>query len=156
MWINLDTPVPDHKMFLSRNIANALIRKRPQQLGSRRLRRFRNFSGFSAVVTCKSDSHTLQPRVIRGSGMGLVHSGEVSDAGFWIAAERWLLNTSVRRWCASTYWRRFGDDIFATTNNFPRFKLVFRWLHSRAAREGFMLKAEGVSQSKVTFPSVDV
>ena len=39
----------------------------------------------------------LTCRVTRGSGMGLLHSGEVSDAGFWIAAERWLLNTSVRQ-----------------------------------------------------------
>ena len=30
----------------------------------------------------------------------LLHSGEVSDAGFWIAAERWLLTTSVRQWCS--------------------------------------------------------
>ena len=68
----------------------------------------------------------LAHRVIRGSGMGLLHSGEVSDAGFWIAAERWLLNTSVRRWRSLTYWRRFMDDIFAITNNLPRFKLFFR------------------------------
>ena len=38
--------------------------------------------------------------------MGLLHNGEVPDAGFWIAAERWLLNTSVRQWCSSMYWRR--------------------------------------------------
>ena len=59
--------------------------------------------------------------VTRGSGMGLLHSGEVSDAGFWIAAERWLLNTSVRQWCSLSYWRRFRDDIFAITSNFHRF-----------------------------------
>ena len=63
----------------------------------------------------------LTYRVTRGSGMGLLHSGEVSDAGFWIAAERWLLTTSVR-----PYWRRFRDDIFAITSNFPRFKHVFQ------------------------------
>ena len=45
----------------------------------------------------------LTYRVTRGSGMGPPHSGEVSDAGFWIAAERWLLNTSVRKWCSLTY-----------------------------------------------------
>ena len=45
----------------------------------------------------------LTCRVTTGSGMGLLHSGEVSDAGFWIAAERWLLNTSVRQWCSSTH-----------------------------------------------------
>ena len=43
-------------------------------------------------------------RVTRGSGMGPLRSGEVSDAGFWIAAERWLLNTSVRKWCSLTNW----------------------------------------------------
>ena len=59
MWINLDTPEPDHKMSPSRNIANALIRRRSQL--SSRLRRFRNVSGFSAVWTCKSDSRMLQP-----------------------------------------------------------------------------------------------
>ena len=57
-------------------------------------------------------------RVTRGSGMWLLHSGEVSDAGFWIAAERGLLNTSVRKWCSLTYWRRFRDDVFATTSSF--------------------------------------
>ena len=78
----------------------------------------------------------LTYRVTRGSGTGLFHSGEVSDAGFWIAAERWLLNTSVRQWCSLTYWRRVRDDIFAITSNFPRFKHVFSWLRSRAALEG--------------------
>ena len=67
----------------------------------------------------------LTYRVTTGSGMGLLHSGDVSDAGFWIAAARWLLNTSVRRWCSLTFWRRFRDDIFAITNKFPRFKLFF-------------------------------
>ena len=58
----------------------------------------------------------LTYRVTRGYGMGLLHSGEVTDAGFRIAAERWLLNTSVRKWCSLTYWRRFRDDIFARTS----------------------------------------
>ena len=74
----------------------------------------------------------LTYKVIRGSAMGLLHSGEVWDAGFWVAAERWLLNTSVRLWCSITYWRRFRDDIFAIMNNFLRFKHVFSWLRSRA------------------------
>ena len=60
LWIDLDTPVPDHKMPISRNFASALMRRRSQQLLSR-LRRFRNFSGFSAVWTFNSDSHELQP-----------------------------------------------------------------------------------------------
>ena len=98
----------------------------------------------------------LTYRVTRGSGMGLRHSGEVSDAGFWIAAERWLLTTSVRQWCSITYWRRFRDDIFAITSNFPRFKHVFRGLRSRAALEAFKLFTEDVSQSKITFLAVDV
>ena len=95
-------------------------------------------------------------RVTRRSGMGLLHSGEVSDAGFWIAAERWLLTTSVRQWCSITYWRRFRDDIFAITSNFPRFKHVPRWLRSRAALEGYKLLTEDVSQNKITFLAVDV
>ena len=61
----------------------------------------------------------LTYRVTRGSAMGLLHSGEVSDAGFWIAAERWLLTTSVRQWCSITHWRRFRDDaIFLVSNTF--------------------------------------
>ena len=48
LWIILYTPVPYHKMLISRNIASALMRRRSQQLLSRLLR-FRNFSGFSAV-----------------------------------------------------------------------------------------------------------
>ena len=84
----------------------------------------------------------LTYRVTRGSGMGLLHNGEVPDAGFWIAAERWLLNTSVRQWCSSMYWRRFRDDILAITSKFPRFKHVFSWLRSRAALEGYKLLAE--------------
>ena len=68
----------------------------------------------------------LTYRVTRGSGMALLHSGEVSDAGFWIAAERWLLNTSVRQWCSLMNWRRFRDDIFAITSNFPRFQTCFQ------------------------------
>ena len=95
-------------------------------------------------------------RVTRGSGMGLLHSGEVSDAGFWIAAERWLLTISVRQWCSITYWRRFRNDIFAITSNFPRFKHVFGWLRSRAALEGYKSLAKDVSQNKITFLAVDV
>ena len=60
LWINLDTPPPDHLTSLSRNIARALIRGRSQQLQSR-LWSFRNFPGFSAVWTCKPDSLMLQP-----------------------------------------------------------------------------------------------
>ena len=74
--------------------------------------------------------------------MGLLHNGDVSAAGFWIAAERWLLNTSVRQWCSPTYWIMFRDDIFAITSNFPRLKHVFSWLRSRAALEGYKLLAE--------------
>ena len=98
----------------------------------------------------------LTYKVTRGSGMGLLHSGEVSDAGFWIAAERWLLTTSVRQWCSITYWRRFRDDIFAITSNFPRFKHVFSWLRSQAALEGYKLLTEDVSQNRITFLAVDV
>ena len=85
----------------------------------------------------------LTNRVTRGSGMWLLHSGEVSDAGFWIAAERWLLNTSVRQWGSLTYWRRFRDDIFAITSNFPRFKHVFSWLRSRASTRGLQALGRG-------------
>ena len=41
-WTHLDTPVPDLKMSLHRNVASALIRRRSEQLLSR-LRRFLNF-----------------------------------------------------------------------------------------------------------------
>ena len=98
----------------------------------------------------------LTYRDTRVSGMGLLHSGEVSDASFWIAAERWLLNTSVRQWCSLTFWRRFRDDVFAITSNFHRFKHVFSWPRSRAALEGYKLLAEDVSQIKITFLAVDV
>ena len=55
-----------------------------------------------------------------------------------------------------TYWRRFRDDIFAITSNFPRNKQVFRWLRPRAALEGYRLLTEDVSQNKITFLAVDV
>ena len=51
-------------------------------------------SEFLPALTCRDT---------RGSGMGPLHCGELTDAGFRIAAERWLLNTSVRKWCPSTY-----------------------------------------------------
>ena len=85
----------------------------------------------------------LTNRVTRGSGMWLLHSGEVSDAGFWIAAERGLLNTSVRKCCSLTYWRRFRDDVFATTSSFPRFEHVFSWLRSRASTRGLQALGRG-------------
>ena len=68
----------------------------------------------------------LTYRVTRGSGMGLLHSGGESDAGFWIAAARGLLNTSVRKRCSSTHWRKFRDDIFAITSNFSSFQTCFQ------------------------------
>ena len=56
------------------------------------------------TASCKTGGWPdLTYKVIIGSGLELLHSGEVSDAGFWIAADRWLLNTSVRRWCSLTY-----------------------------------------------------
>ena len=98
----------------------------------------------------------LTNRVTRGSGMGLLHSGEVSDAGFRIAAEKWLPNAPVRQWCSSTHWRRFRDDIFAITSNLPLFIHVFTWLRSRAALEEYKLLTQDVSQNKITFLAVDV
>ena len=100
----------------------------------------------------------LTYRVTRGSGTGLLHSGEVSDAGFWIGCRKVVIDHFCPdQWCSITYWRRFRDDIFAITSNFPRFKHVFRWLRSRAALEvGYKLLTEDVSQNKITFLAVDV
>ena len=80
-------------------------------------------------------------------GMGLLHSGEVSDASFWIAAERWLLNTSVRQWCSTTYWRRFRGDIFAITSNFPRGCrcLGGQWLFRNETKRKDLLPCSSVS-----------
>ena len=91
----------------------------------------------------------LNCRGTRGSGMGLLHSGELSDAGFWIAAEMWLLNTSVRKWCSLKTVE--GSELTSS-----RSQACFSWLCSRAALEGYQLLAEVVSQNKITFVAVDV
>ena len=112
--------------------------------------------GSAEIKLCNRNSGLTSPTELREGLAWVYFSGEVSDAGFWIAAERWLLNTSVRQWCSLTYWRRFRDDIFAITSNFPRFKQVFSWLRSPAALEGYKLLTEDVSQKKITFFAFDV
>ena len=82
LWMNLDTPVLDHKMSLSRTIASALIARRSQQLLSR-IWRFRILSGFSAVCTFKSDSHMLQPD---------------PSSGFLLELQRLLPHCRERAW----------------------------------------------------------
>ena len=112
--------------------------------------------GSAEINLCSRNSCGTSPTELREDLAWVYFSGEVSDAGFWNAAERWLLNTSVRQWCSLTYWRIFRDDIFAITSNFPRFKHVFICLPSRAALEDYKLLTEDVSQNRITFLAVDV
>ena len=81
-WTHLDTPVPDHKMSLSRNVASALIRRRSEQVLSR-LRRFLNFSGFSAVWTCKS-SRLITQKFCSFNGCFRTESRSMLDKVFWL------------------------------------------------------------------------
>ena len=60
LWIDWDFPVPIHRADFPRAVARVLFRRRSRQLLSRR-RRFRNFSGFTAIWTCRSKSLMLQP-----------------------------------------------------------------------------------------------
>ena len=60
LWIDWDIPVPIHRADFPRAVARVLFRRRSRHLLSR-LRRFRNFSGFCVIWTCRSKSLMLQP-----------------------------------------------------------------------------------------------
>ena len=57
----------------------------------------------------KADDGAFQ--VIRGSGMGLIHSGEFSDAAYWVRVEQWSLRREVRIGWGIKQYLRYKDDV---------------------------------------------
>ena len=52
-------------------------------------------------------------QVIKGFGMGAIHSGEVSDAVYHVMAEKhWSANEAIMAQCKVYGYVRYRDDIF--------------------------------------------
>lgn len=67
-------------------------------------------------------------RVTRGTGMGLPHSGAVSDSAlFQLAEAGWAANSRVMTRHKVVAWLRFRDDIWAVGND----RELFRAYESR-------------------------
>ncbi|MFM7989012.1 MAG: hypothetical protein ACKPKO_57835 [Candidatus Fonsibacter sp.] len=101
-------------------------------------------------------SHTMPDdvyAVIIGSGMGLVHSGEVSDGSYYHIAESRYLDTYRDRYGLKTY-LRYRDDIFVIgTNTLDMFRF---WIHVERVSKPYGVKMEQVSTSGVDMLDIHV
>jgi len=91
-------------------------------------------------------------RVLRGSGMGLLHSGFLADLAFAIQAEQWITPTIARRWGIALY-LRFKDDIFVILNE--RYEVPFL-SQFRVRAKYFKLELEEKSHDSVNFLNLTV
>ena len=95
-------------------------------------------------------------RVLRGSGMGVACSGEVSDAAFlWLAEDGVINSPSFKQEVGLVEYFRFKDDIIAFLDG-PRIDLE-RFKTELAARAmPFILEVESVNNDVATFLDVQV
>lgn len=94
--------------------------------------------------------------VVKGTGMGLSHSGEFADAAFYTVAERaWAVNRTVQETYGCKLYLRFKDDIFMIfRNNFP---LIRRWISEfRHRSRCWTITVDTFSRSGVNFLDVEL
>lgn len=93
-------------------------------------------------------------KVMKGSGMGLICSGEVSDLAFLELVEKsFVLKPHVQRKFGVKHYSRFKDDIFLVMKgDMTLCRRFFRLMQARS--KYFVLKCESVSQSEVVMLDV--
>jgi len=104
---------------------------------------------FDAVLTLLEHQYVETPvwpekifQVTNGSGMGLSHSGEVSDCSFYQVCEQKLLHR-LDEFEIKMY-RRFKDDVFIIALSRPKFREFFRLY--KAFSQPFAITCESVSK----------
>lgn len=88
-------------------------------------------------------------KVVRGSGMGLPHSGALADLCLHNVAEDILISKSRVESASIRAYMRFKDDILTLFHNFPAFKLWFEEYRSKAAP--FKVKCEEISRYGIDY-----
>ena len=102
--------------------ASAIVENREKKLLVKAVLDFLTFEQF---IQSKYLPNRLW-RVVKGSGMGLVHSSAVCDACLYTLAERpWACREEVLREFGVKMFVRFRDDVFAVATNFKIFTLFF-------------------------------
>lgn len=95
-------------------------------------------------------------RVTRGSGMGLPHSGAVSDATLWWLGERqWATNKHIQAAHSVDGWWRFRDDIFILGRDMTKMRSFLNGFRERIMSV-YKMEVEAASRSCVDFLAVEV
>ena len=100
----------------------------------------------------RTSSHTY--RVIRGSGMGLIHSGDVADAAYWIRVERWLVNPRNPFVSTLRVYGRFKDDSLFAFTDFATFRSLITSMRERGTY--FKIQVEEVSKHTLLYLQVQL
>jgi hypothetical protein len=93
-------------------------------------------------------------RVAKGSGMGLIHSGDVADAAYWIRVERWIRSPRHPFYHHVHAYGRFKDDSIFVFDDFTAFRTVVDEMRSRGSY--FTIKVEQVSKHTMLYLQVQV
>ncbi len=94
-------------------------------------------------------------QVLRGTGMGLPHSGEVADAAMFASNELlWTHNVAIREHHEITFYGRYRDDIIIIGDNIKKAHDFFDGL--RKGSKFFELKLEEFSLVSVRFLQVTI
>ena len=114
----------------------------------------------SALWICLDNQYVSTPlipgatyKVVRGSGMGLVHSSAVQDYAFFIACEQGIVDC-ISDWGIRWYFRCRDDIVFSATS-IDHARTFIDALRHRAA-DVFDIKLEQVSRSTVQFLNVAI
>ena len=100
-------------------------------------------------VHVKHTNQTL--RVIKGTGMGLPHSGAVAETAFYSAGEAELLQS--RHLHGISLYARFKDDVIIIYRDFDRFRnFTCKLKHNNP----FVVTCESISSVSVTFLEVRI
>ena len=94
--------------------------------------------------------------VLRGAGMGLALSGDVSDASFYIKAEHNFITNSqaMEKVGVQRYWR-YKDDVLVAHCGSPAQRL--RFIQAlRAKSRSWKIKVEGIYSNNVPFLDIEV
>jgi hypothetical protein len=88
-------------------------------------------------------------RVLNGSGMGLVASGDISDAAFYARLERWSTSKPIVTKFMISEYIRFRDDCIYIARDMSLFHKFFE--HILANKRYFTIKCEDVSSHSMIF-----
>ena len=92
-------------------------------------------------------------RVRKGSGMGLLHSGDLADLLFDHLVDRWMLRDSTRRGLGIKAYVRFKDDCLALVAG-DKVDTLFELVRKRA--KFFVVKLEEVAMYRVAYLNLTI